>query len=316
MKFGSNDHTPNGSIFHTHDTIADIPCTHPEKHQAYYRQTDDGKTMCWLCIDYWQKTMPWNPGPFNKTDEEAGLFAYLNISNKYRKSRRFSRLMKDYWVKDYGPEWAGYTVEYFGIELGEFEEGESLPIHPTRMPLGIPVKENPKLFIWLLRARICYEPTMREYPLYLEAIMSESTAPEFSIRGLAHDLDISAADIRPLLKARDHLLRKDESPPELNELSTAMEKKARRFMEAARLLGKKREPFKVSRLLEESKMPMGLGYKSRNTYYRFLQAVTKEKGREAARKIQELTREQYELGLKEPKLPEDAKWRPIEEIEE
>ncbi|HYP25536.1 MAG TPA: hypothetical protein VE262_02365 [Blastocatellia bacterium] len=288
MKIGSHGNTdnPRRVVRHTIELIADIPCDRPEAHKSYHKE----KSGCLVCKDFWYRSLPWVRSFSSRhLDDDSGLLRFLNLPKDIRnENARYSRVIKDFWI-EYGKEWEGYTCEHFGVELGEVDDPDSSPY------LRIPIEDKPNLFIRLFRIRVCYEPQKVDCPLFLEVKLTGVRDYEISIKGLDADLDISTADVKYLMRAREFLLNIDPEPLwglQTKELITKLDG----FKKAARQLGEEKIDFSKLNLCNwyggrgEGKEAK---YKTRKPYYEFLKQVRAEAGDKAVKSIKELLEREY-----------------------
>ena len=191
---------PRRLVHHTHEINADIPCDRPEAHQRFHAEGHG----CVVCKDAWYSSLPWQRKfhEQNLVDDSSALFSFLRLRAKLHNYPRYSRTKKDVWVEKYGQEWKGYTLEEFGIDIGETKDFQNIPF---RRPSHIHLKSKPDRFIPILRYRICYEPQIESYPLFLEIIVTDFVFRryEVAIKGLEIKSVIKPKDLSPLLKARD-----------------------------------------------------------------------------------------------------------------
>jgi hypothetical protein len=198
------------------------------------------------------------------------------------------------------PEWAGYVVELFGIEIAEVDNPNDYPY--SRMPIA----NKPKLLVQLFRARVAYEPRMVQCPLYLEIHIPGFGLKEASIKGAALNANASTPDLLYLLRARDFLSASDElnfrgfKSPRLSD-------KAAMFAQAAFRLGRRGRAFNILSLCKEAG-----NYRSRNSYYSFVRALSIEESAERAKRFVALIEEQYQLGLTQAQAPATDQQLPLQ----
>jgi hypothetical protein len=284
LKSDPDPDDPRAVIPHYYEINVDIACNKPDDHWQLYRNEYE----CRVCKEAWFNLLPWQSNSHSGFDNDAALCSLLKVPATMRKLPRYSKITKDIWVRHYGEQWQGYTLEQFGIDTGKKKPKTSNP-HNT-----IHIQEKPEALIQTFRTRIAFESQKNNQPVWLEIINSFNEA-DISIKGLDNNLEIGTTDLIPILRAREFIFNK---LVELNSGSFNMT--VSRFMQAARRLGRKRKPFTKPNLCIE----MG-GYKSRNTYYAFINDVIKEAGKAVADKIEERIEEQYKMGQSEPKLEDN-----------
>lgn len=190
-----------GKVIHDFETYG-AACEDSEKHKEWIRTQEWGKE-CGYCHTKWYESLPWARSSFEtrRYDNDESLMSLLQIDDDARKKKRLSVVYRNCW-EHMGAGYENYISELLGIETGELKDPDSYPYW------RISKKAKPNLIIPVLRQRICYEPQMKECPVYLEIVYSGFNQ-QISIHGLNTVEDISMSHLNPILQARDWLVGKD-----------------------------------------------------------------------------------------------------------
>lgn len=186
-----------------HDTeIYGVPCLEPKKHKDSTK-TQEWGDECWLCSVQWYEALPWVRSALDALyyEDDEALMTLLQVTEDARKKRRLTVVYRNCWGS-LDANHQGYICELFGIETGESKNPDSYPYSRLTQ------KASPNLIIPIFRERICYEPQIRECPIYLE-IVSSGYHREIQMHGLDSVEDISLSNLEYLFRVRDWLLDKE-----------------------------------------------------------------------------------------------------------
>jgi hypothetical protein len=187
-----------------HDTeIYGVPCIEPEKHKDSTK-TQEWGDECWLCSVQWYDALPWVRSSLDalRYEDDEALLELLQVPEDARKKKRLTVAYRNCWG-NLDADHQNYTCELFGIEMGESENPDSYPYWRLTQ------KATPNMIIPILRDRICYEPKIKECPIYLEVVYS-GFKREITMHGLDSVEDLIASDLKYLLRARNWLCDKDD----------------------------------------------------------------------------------------------------------
>lgn len=179
-----------------------IPCQDPEKHQEYTYQ-EEWDAVCWYCHSKWYESLPWVRSSLEtlRYDDDKALMSLLRVADDIQKKKRLTVVYRNCW-EHLDADHQNYISELFGIEIGESKDPDSYPYW------RLTKKASPNLIIPIIRHRICYEPQMKEYPIYLEIVYT-GFHREINMHGFDSVEDLSMSDLKYLLRALDWLHDKD-----------------------------------------------------------------------------------------------------------
>jgi hypothetical protein len=275
-------------IPHYRKAIFGVPCKDPERDKEYMRRNEvTGQNECLICDMDFEGTLPWKHGRIGRTDEthyDATQMLLMKVRQELREKVRHVVTYYDCWEEDY----PGYVIEWFGIEEGEFEDLNSYPYH--RLVIG----ENPRLLVPILRERICYIPSMRDIPVYME-ILNYGFDYDMKLCGLDPRVDMTLLDLRPMIKARDIYFNRPWMGLPLH--NRKLWDRWKEFVRAAETLGSKGEKFTIPNLCKYYKSDQE--YKSTDIFDDFLKAIEEEEvdGEELSKEAEKRIRMAYNLAL-------------------
>lgn len=199
--------------------IYGVPCKNPEKHKDT-THTEDGVDECWYCVAQWYEALPWVRSSLDalRFDDDKALTALLRLPEDTQKKRRLTVVYKNCW--EHLEDRQGYIAEVFCIEMGESKDPDSYPYWRVAQAA------RPNMMLPILRERICYEPQIKDCPIYLEVATSGFNR-DLTMHGLDSIEDLSLSSLEPLLRVRDWLMDKDNNN-ELDLLRTARYQRGRK----------------------------------------------------------------------------------------
>jgi hypothetical protein len=196
------------------------------------------------------------------------------------KAKRWTVTVRDCWEK-----YPGYIQEAFAVVQATGVDNETIDNYPFARHL-LRINDHPDYLAPVLRYRICYEPTLNECPAYLEIVYAGGGfRQDISIKGLGSTY-FNRKELTPLLEARElwyGLYDPENIEIRFGNAHLSEETRARfvEFLRAAELLGsdsKNNKTFSVVKLC--NKLEGRRGDKSRNVYYKLLDAMRAETGSE------------------------------------